>query len=181
MCGIAGVVDRLGEGLDEVDRLVATLRHRGPDSIGVYRRPLAALGQARLAVIDLVTGDPPITNEDGSVGVAFNGEIYNYPVLQHDLRRAGHQLKTEGDTEVIAHLAEDLDPVALPRRLDGMFAFAVWDDKRRRLVLGRDRFGKKPLYYWHSHRRLAFGSELPAVLADHDVPRRLDPTPCPAT
>src|SRR5207237_204192 len=110
----------------------------------------------------------------------LNGEIYNYRKLQKDLREGGHQLKTDGDTEVIAHLAEDLDPVSLARRLDGMFAFAVWDSRRERLVLGRDRLGKKPLYYWEDGARLVFGSEIKAVVAHPAVPRRLDASAIPA-
>jgi asparagine synthase (glutamine-hydrolysing) len=180
MCGIAGVIDGRGSGLDRVLDMAGTLRHRGPDSVGAFERPGAAIAQARLAVIDLITGDPPITNEDGTVGVAFNGEIYNHRPLRRELCFAGHQFKTEGDTEVIAHLAEDHEPVDLARRLDGMFAFAVWDDRRHRLVLGRDRFGKKPLYYWGDGRRFVFGSELKAVLADPYVPRSLDPLAIPA-
>jgi asparagine synthase (glutamine-hydrolysing) len=183
VCGIAGIVDFTGsstEAFPDVDPLLGLLRHRGPDSSGSFVRPGAAIGQTRLAVIDLVTGDPPIANEDGTVGVAFNGEIYNFRSLLSELARAGHTLKTEGDTEVIAHLAEDLDPVSLALRLDGMFAFAVWDDRRRRLVLGRDRFGKKPLYYWTDGRRLVFGSEIKAVLAAPCVPRRMEPSALPA-
>ena len=111
------------------------------------------IAQNRLAIIDLVTGDPPITNEDRTVAVVLNGEIYNF----RELRRgaacgAATSSRSRGDTEVIAHLAEELAPVELARRLDGMFAFAVWDERRRRLVLGRDRVGKKPLYYWCSRR-----------------------------
>jgi asparagine synthase (glutamine-hydrolysing) len=116
---------------------------------------------------------------DGAVGVALNGEIYNYESLRDRLRRDGHKLSTEGDTETIAHLAESLDPVSLARHLDGMFAFAVWDDRRRRLVLGRDRLGKKPLYYWTDGGSLVFGSEIKAVLANPRVPRRLDATAIP--
>ena len=176
MCGIAGCVDGRGGDLrSAVERQVRTLDHRGPDSWGIYEGRGAAIGQTRLAVIDLVTGDPPIANEDGSVGAVLNGEIYNFQALRHELLTSGHDLTTDGDTEVIAHLAEDLEPVALARRLHGMFAFAVWDDRRRRLIIGRDRVGKKPLYY-HSDRngRLVFGSEIKALLAHPDVPRRLN-------
>jgi len=180
VCGIAGVVDLGGRELFDPDRAIDALRHRGPDSAGTFIRPGACLVQTRLAVIDLVTGDPPIANEDDTVGVAFNGELYNFRALQDELRAAGHELKTAGDTEVIVHLAEDLAPVDVARRLDGMFAFAVWDDRRRRLVLGRDRFGKKPLYYWTDGKRLVFGSEIKAVLADPAVPRRLEPSALPA-
>ena len=175
MCGIAGVTGFPLDGAAVLGQ-VGLLRHRGPDSCGVHHGSGAAVAQSRLSVIDLVTGDPPITNEDGTVGVAFNGEIYNFRALQRELRDRGHDLKTDGDTEVIAHLAEDHDPVALCRRLDGMFAFALWDEARARLVLGRDRLGKKPLYYWQGPAgELVFGSEIKAVLADPRVPRRLAP------
>jgi asparagine synthase (glutamine-hydrolysing) len=127
-----------------------------------------------------VTGDPPITNEDGTVAAVLNGEIYNFRKLRDDLGRAGHEFSSRGDTEVLAHLAEGLSPVDLARRLDGMFAFAIWDERRRRLVLGRDRLGKKPLFYWHSDGHLVFGSEVKAVLCDPIVPRRLDPGAIPA-
>jgi asparagine synthase (glutamine-hydrolysing) len=180
MCGIAGVVETEGSPSyveDQVDRL----RHRGPDSAGVFERGRGAVGQSRLAIIDLVTGDPPITDESGRLGVAFNGEIYNYQALRAQLEVAGHDMKTTGDTEVIAHLAEDLEPVDLARVLDGMFAFAVWDEARDRLILGRDRMGKKPLYYWVGRGgQVVFGSEIKAVLADPRVPRSLDPKAIPA-
>jgi asparagine synthase (glutamine-hydrolysing) len=138
------------------------------------------IGQNRLAIIDLVTGDPPITNEDGSVAVVLNGEIYNFRDRRAELERDGHRLNSSGDTEVIAHLAEQLDPVSLCRRLDGMFAFAVWDERRGRLIIGRDRLGKKPLYYWHSGERFVFASEIKGLFADPAVPRRLDEGAIPA-
>ncbi|MDQ4096975.1 MAG: asparagine synthetase B, partial [Actinomycetota bacterium] len=181
MCGIAGCVDHGPDGdSGQVDRQLRTLDHRGPDSWGIHRGRGGAIGQTRLAIIDLVTGDPPITNEDGTVGAVLNGEIYNFQSLREELRRTGHTLSTDGDTEVIAHLAERLDPVSLARRLHGMFAFAVWDDRSQRLTVGRDRLGKKPLYYWHGGNRLVFGSEIKAVLADAKVPRALDQSAIPA-
>jgi asparagine synthase (glutamine-hydrolysing) len=173
MCGIAGVI-----GADSEPAVVAgqldLLTHRGPDARGISAHAGAVIGQTRLAVIDLDTGDPPIANEDATVSVALNGEIYNFLALREELAAAGHVLATAGDTEVIAHLAEDLDPVALARRLDGMFAFAVWDSRRRRLVLGRDRLGKKPVYYCAQPGRFAFASEIKAVLSVPWVPRRLN-------
>src|SRR4051794_21910191 len=182
MCGIAGVItrDRNDHG-SLVDGQLAVLDHRGPDAHGRFEAGCATIGQNRLSIIDLVTGDPPITNEDRSVAAVLNGEIYNYRALREQLRRDGHVFRSEGDTEVIAHLAEDLAPVEVARRLDGMFAFAVWDEPRRRLVLGRDRVGKKPLYYWHGPGgALVFASEIKAVLAPPDVPRRLNPKALPA-
>ena len=157
------------------------LYHRGPDAQGQFERPGAVIAQNRLAIIDLETGDPPIHNEDASVGAVLNGEIYNFRALRDELLRDGHELRTRGDTEVIAHLAERLDAPALARRLDGMFAFAVYDANRERLTLGRDRLGKKPLYYWHAPGGpLVFGSEIKAVLAHPDVPRELEPRAIPA-
>ena len=181
MCGIAGVVASVARHRGPaVEGQLDLLAHRGPDSRGIHAGSAGTVGQTRLAVIDLVTGDPPITGEDGLVAVSLNGEIYNYRVLADELRRRGHHLTTQGDTEVIAHLAEELEPVALARRLDGMFAFAVWDDRRRRLILGRDRLGKKPLYYWSESGQLVFGSEIKAVLAHPLVSADLDPDAIPA-
>ena len=174
MCGIAGCTGASPAATEAVARQLDTLGHRGPDSRGIHTGEHAAIGQTRLAVIDLITGDPPITNADGTIGVALNGEIYNFKELQAELRARGRALKTEGDTEVIAHLAEDHEPVELARRLYGMFGFAVWDERRRRLILGRDRLGKKPLYYWSGGEHFVFGTEIKAVLAHPAVPRELN-------
>ena len=156
------------------------LEHRGPDASGVFAAGLGAIGQTRLAVIDLVTGDPPMTSEQGEIGVVLNGEIYNYRELRKGLLGAGHVMASDGDTEVIAHLAEELEPVEVARHLDGMFAFATWDGPRQRLVLGRDRLGKKPLYYWSDGSSLAFASEIKALLANPGVPRRMSIDALPA-
>lgn len=181
MCGIAGYLQSEPRvPVEVIDRQLRLLDHRGPDSSGVFTGRRAVIGQTRLAIIDLVTGDPPIHNEDHSVGAALNGEIYNFKQLRDELKARGHDLKTEGDTEVIAHLAEDLDPLSLASSLDGMFAFAVWDESRGRLVLGRDRLGKKPLYYWHANHSFVFASELPALLAHPHVSARIDPDVVPA-
>src|SRR5207253_8445306 len=146
MCGIAGAFDARGDvDVATVEKQVRTMEHRGPDAYGVFAGGCAVVGQTRLSVIDLVTGDPPVCNETDEIGSVLNGEIYNYRALWSKLQRAGHSLKTTGDTEVLAHLAEDVDPVELCTRLDGMFAFAIADNRRSRLVLGRDRVGKKPL------------------------------------
>ncbi len=179
MCGIAGELCPSEEPSEHIARQLECLRHRGPDAEGAFHRSSAWIGQTRLAIIDLETGDPPVTNEDGSVGVVLNGEIYNYRELRASLRDRGHTFATDGDTEVVAHLAEDLDSVALASRLDGMFAFAVWDEGRDCLTLARDRFGKKPLYYWTEGTRLVFGSEIKSVLANPHVPRRLRPEAIP--
>lgn len=176
MCGICGVIaPEPGDVERIVDEQLSLLHHRGPDARGSYGASAGRIGQNRLAIIDLVRGDPPITNEDGSVAAVLNGEIYNFRDIRAELERKGHRLASHGDTEVIAHLAEELAPVELCRRLDGMFAFAVWDESRGRLTIGRDRLGKKPLYYWHSGDRFVFASELKGLFADPAVPRTLDP------
>ncbi|MEJ7785627.1 MAG: asparagine synthase (glutamine-hydrolyzing), partial [Solirubrobacteraceae bacterium] len=165
---------------DVVEEQLRLLHHRGPDAAGAFDRGQAVVAQNRLAIIDLNDGDPPITNEAGTIGVVLNGEIYNFRELRRELEQRGHAFSSHGDTEVIAHLAEDLEPADLATRLDGMFAFAVWDERRGRLILGRDRLGKKPLYYWTSGETLVFGSEIKAVLADPRVPSRLEPRAIPA-
>jgi asparagine synthase (glutamine-hydrolysing) len=170
MCGICGFVSgRSAADPSVVRHQLATQRHRGPDAEGFFASGRAVIAQNRLSIIDLVTGDPPITNEDSTVGAVLNGEIYNFTSLRDELARAGHRLSSEGDTEVIAHLAEDHEAVALARRLDGMFSFAVWDSGRERLILGRDRMGKKPLYYWSSPEAFVFASEIKGLLAHPDV------------
>jgi len=140
----------------------ATLVHRGPDSSGEFADGTAALAARRLSIIDLETGDQPIANEDGTLHVIQNGEIYNYRELRRELERAGHRFRTHGDTEVLLHLYEQ-HGTRFAERLRGMFAVAIWDAPRRRLVLARDRFGIKPLYYRESSGELAFASELRAL------------------
>jgi asparagine synthase (glutamine-hydrolysing) len=140
----------------------ATLVHRGPDSFGEFSDGNVALAARRLSIIDLATGDQPIANEDGTLHIVQNGEIYNYRELRRNLERAGHHFRTQGDTEVLLHLYEEHgDDFA--ERLRGMFAIAIWDGRRRRLVLARDRFGIKPLYYRATESELAFASELRAL------------------
>jgi asparagine synthase (glutamine-hydrolysing) len=177
MCGISGSVEARGgaRALDAIRLQLACQRHRGPDAEGYFDGGRAVVGQNRLSIIDLVRGDPPITNEAASIGAVLNGEIYNFKALRQALREAGHTLSTAGDTEVLAHLAEDHDPVSLARRLDGMFAFAIWDRRRERLILGRDRMGKKPLYYWRSPDTFVFASEIKGVLAHPAVPCEPNP------
>src|SRR5438132_3563094 len=163
MCGICGVVSANGSADPErVARMSATLVHRGPDSSGEFGDGTAALAARRLSIIDLETGDQPIANEDGTMHVVQNGEIYNYRELRRELERAGHQFRTHGDTEVLLHLYEEHGD-AFAERLRGMFAIAIWDARGRRLVLARDRFGIKPLYYRAADGELAFASELDAL------------------
>ncbi|MDP1846596.1 MAG: asparagine synthase (glutamine-hydrolyzing), partial [Solirubrobacteraceae bacterium] len=175
MCGIAGKVRYDGEPVAEplVQRMCRAMVHRGPDSYGAFVREGVGLGAQRLRVIDLQTGDQPIRNEDGSVIVVLNGEIFNFRELRARLQKSGHAFTTGTDTEVIAHLYEEEGPGCVAS-LHGMFAFAVWDAPRRRLMLARDRTGEKPLFYAHRGAALSFGSELNALMQDRAIPRDLD-------
>jgi asparagine synthase (glutamine-hydrolysing) len=177
MCGIAGFVHS-GVGDEEaaalLRRMTDIIRHRGPDDDGHWVGDEVGLGMRRLSIIDVAGGQQPITNEDGSVLVVFNGEIYNYATLRRELEAAGHRFATNSDTETIVHAYEDDGPDFV-RRLHGMFAIALWDRRRRRLVLTRDRFGKKPIHYAFDGRRLVFGSEIKSLLLAPELPRTLDP------
>src|SRR5689334_17854917 len=160
MCGICGSVSASGPAEpDRLARMSAKLLHRGPDSDGTFVEGPVGLAARRLAIIDLETGDQPIANENGTVHVVQNGELYNYPELRAELERAGHTFRTHGDTEVLVHLYEQ-EGEAFARRLRGMFAVALWDAPRQRLVLARDRYGIKPLYYRAESGGLEFASEL---------------------
>jgi asparagine synthase (glutamine-hydrolysing) len=176
MCGIVGQIRGRGQGPVQrqvLERMCAGLEHRGPDKRGVYAHEEAGIGIQRLRVVDLLSGDQPIRNEDGSVAVVLNGEIYNFQELRQDLSRRGHRLSTNGDTEVIVHLYEEYG-VDCVKHLHGMFAFALWDSKRRQLLVARDRIGKKPLLYSLHDGTLSFASEMRALLAAGDIPRDLD-------
>jgi asparagine synthase (glutamine-hydrolysing) len=147
--------------------------HRGPDEEGVYLGDGIALGMRRLSIIDLEGGQQPIANEDRSVWIVFNGEIYNYRELRRDLERNGHVFATDSDTETIVHLYEDMGPRCV-ERLRGMFGFAIWDERRRQLLIGRDRLGIKPMYYAERNGELVFSSELKPILTLGHVPRSVD-------
>jgi asparagine synthase (glutamine-hydrolysing) len=163
MCGICGIASAAGPpDRERLGAMSATLVHRGPDSAGEYVEGPVALAARRLSIIDLAGGDQPIASEDGSLVVVQNGEIYNFPELRRELERDGHTFRTRCDTEVHLHLYER-DGVDFARRLRGMFAVAIWDARRGRLVLARDRYGIKPLYYRHSGGTLEFASELRAL------------------
>jgi asparagine synthase (glutamine-hydrolysing) len=175
MCGIAGVVHiDPGAPVDRelLHRMTTVLRHRGPDAETVHVWRGAGLAHRRLSIIDLSTGDQPMFNAAGTAAVVFNGEIYNFRELRQTLAAGGHRFRTQSDTEVIVH-AYDAYGSACVERLRGMFAFAIWDDARRRLVLARDRAGKKPLYYHWSGERLLFASEIKALLEDRAVKREI--------
>lgn len=176
MCGIAGFVNRDSARPADAALLTLmtrTLTHRGPDEEGYLISGPAGLGMRRLRIIDLVTGKQPIANEDGSVWVVLNGEIYNFSELRRELEGRGHRFTTRSDTEVIVHLYEERGADCV-QALRGMFAFAVWETKTHTLLLARDRFGKKPLYYAQTAQSLWFGSELKAVLCAPDLARELD-------
>jgi asparagine synthase (glutamine-hydrolysing) len=176
VCGITGAIqDRPGDSVAVIRAQLATQRHRGPDAEGFFDGGRGIIGQNRLSIIDLVTGDPPLVDESGDIGAVLNGEIYNFLELRRELQGAGHRFSSDGDTEVLAHLAENHSPVELARKLDGMFAFATWDRRRERLILGRDRMGKKPLYYYASSKAFVFASEIKGVLAHPAVPCELNP------
>ncbi len=183
MCGIAGLVDFDGPHAPEslVRAMCTAISHRGPDDEGVLaiprqaspHEPRAILGNRRLSIIDVAGGHQPIGNEDGTIWVVQNGEIYNFQELRDRLEASGHRFATRSDTEILVHLYEEMgdDFVA---ELDGMFALALWDDRRKRLLLARDRFGKKPLLYAEAGGRLSFGSEFQAILADPAIRRDID-------
>ena len=176
MCGICGVYEfgaRRPVEPDIVPAMLDVIRHRGPDDSGVYRDGEIAMGMRRLSIIDLAGGKQPISNEDGSIVTVFNGEIYNYVELRESLRRRGHRFATNSDTEVIVHLYEDFGEDCV-RELRGMFGFAVWDARRQRLFLARDRLGIKPLYYMEHNGALMFGSEIKAILQHPGAEVRLD-------
>ena len=172
MCGIAGIIRWDGRpGVEQDIRAMCRMMvHRGPDEEGIYVADGVALGMRRLSIIDLAGGQQPVFNEDGSVCIVFNGEIYNYQELRRQLERAGHTFRTASDTETIVHLYEDHGPRCVDY-LRGMFAFAVWDIRRRRLLLARDRLGIKPLYYAEVDDGIAFASELKPILQLPEVDR----------
>jgi asparagine synthase (glutamine-hydrolysing) len=177
MCGICGIVDFQRQDVirqEIVCRMNDTLRHRGPDDAGIYVDSGIGLGHRRLSIIDVAGGRQPISNEDGTVWVLLNGEIYNYPELRHKLLGKGHKFKTSSDTEAIVHLYEDSGENCFSQ-LRGMFAIALWDSRQRKLLLARDRVGKKPLFYFSDGKRIVFGSELKALLAADSLPRTVDP------
>ncbi|SFH82974.1 asparagine synthase (glutamine-hydrolyzing) [Planctomicrobium piriforme] len=187
MCGIAGAVwSRPEDAVDRntLTRMTTAIQHRGPDDYGLlFSSDLeggqavsaqCGLGHRRLSIIDLGGGHQPLGNEDGTVWTVFNGEIYNYRELREELIARGHKLATSSDTEVIVHLYEELGPRCV-EKMRGMFAFAVWDQRRGRLLLARDRMGQKPLFYRQDGSRLLFGSELKAILQVPGLPREVDP------
>src|SRR5215831_18002914 len=177
MCGIVGIsgteLTENAAARDLIARMLGVIEHRGPDDEGHYIEPGVAMGMRRLAIIDLANGRQPISNEDGSIWIVFNGEIYNYRELRELLLARGHKLRTRTDTETIAHLYED-EGERCVERLRGMFAFALWDRRNRSLFLARDRVGKKPLHYAMAGRTLVFGSEIKSLLQHPGVKREIN-------
>ncbi|GHT38774.1 hypothetical protein FACS189427_13030 [Planctomycetales bacterium] len=191
MCGICGAVwtDKNGKTSSTeitsavLDAMTDSMQHRGPDDKGTFLLPIdednpvgIAFGHRRLSILDLsYAGHQPMFNEDGSVVLVFNGEIYNFAELKKQLLSSGHIFRGHSDSEVLVHLYEEKQEKML-QELNGMFAFAVWDKKRKQLFIARDRIGKKPLYYHNGANRFIFGSELKSILAVKDIPREQDNT-----
>ena len=189
MCGICGIVDFSGTPINQdlMRQMSNTLTHRGPDDEGYYfnkqkitnsgqrieNRPSVALAHRRLSIIDLDTGHQPMSNEDGTIWIVFNGEIYNFIELRNFLKKRGHRFKTRSDTETIIHAYEEWGENCV-EKLRGMFAFAIWDEKQKKLLLARDRIGIKPLYYYINNQKLTFGSEIKAILQDHTVKKEIN-------
>ncbi|MBI4392804.1 MAG: asparagine synthase (glutamine-hydrolyzing) [Euryarchaeota archaeon] len=171
MCGICGFAGFDDKGL--LKRMADSIRHRGPDDEGFYTDSQVGLANRRLSIVDVAGGHMPISNEDGSVWVTYNGEIYNYQELREEISKLGHRFKTRSDTETIVHGYELLGPDFV-KRLNGIFAFALWDVNKRRLVLGRDQMGVKPLHYSVQGDRIFFGSELKAILQYPGIAREID-------
>ena len=177
MCGICGVIHRQKDHpveFNDVKRMCDVIRHRGPDDEGQFVQDNVGIGMRRLSIIDLSTGAQPIFNEDRSLAIVFNGEIYNHDDIRLELLAKGHQFRTKADTEAIIHAYEEWG-VDCVEKLNGMFAFAIWDGRKQRLFLARDRIGIKPLYYFQDNDQLVFGSELKSIVQISSVPREIEP------
>jgi asparagine synthase (glutamine-hydrolysing) len=178
MCGIAGILQPAGlpsTAEDQLRRMMSSIRYRGPDQFGLFRDEQAALGSVRLSIIDLSTGQQPLANEDETLWIVFNGEIFNHVELRPQLEERGHRFKTHSDTEVILHLYEELGAECLSR-LNGQFAFAIWDRRRRTLFLARDRLGVRPLFYARHNGTLYFGSEIKAIFNGSPLSAQIEPS-----
>ena len=175
MCGIAGIChidgpDRVS--LNSVKNMIGALCHRGPDEAGVYLDDRVGLGHARLSIIDLSSGTQPIHNEDKSLWIVYNGEVFNYPELKKDLLRKGHRFYTTSDTEVVLHLYEEQGSDCL-KQLNGQFAMAIWDAKKKELFLARDRVGIRPLYYTVLNNTVIFASEIKSIFTNENISRQI--------
>ncbi len=177
MCGIAGILNpRCSPQATEtlLRKMISLLHHRGPDASGIYLDPQIGLGHARLSIIGIDGGNQPIGNAEGDLWIVFNGEIFNYIELRKELLSKGYRFATETDTEVLLHLYEEFGVQCL-QRLNGQFAFAIWDARREELFLARDRVGIRPLFYWHDREKFVFASEIKAIFADREIDRAIDP------
>src|SRR5881394_549890 len=178
MCGIAGMFERSGKRAvaeSDMRQMLAMLRHRGPDEFGILLDQECGLGSARLSIIDLSGGSQPIANEDESLWIVFNGEVFNYIELRAELEGRGHRFRTSSDTEVILHLYEEFGPACLGR-MNGQWGIAIWDTRKRQLFLARDRLGVRPLFYLETpDKGLLFASEIKAIFSDDRVSREIDP------
>ena len=177
MCGIVGILDPVAREAirqNELRRMLAAIRHRGPDEFGLYLDRRVGLGSARLSIVDLSTGQQPISNEDENLWIVLNGEIFNHLELREELENLGHRFRTRSDTEVLLHAFEEFGPRCL-ERLNGQFAFAVWNAREQTLFLARDRLGVRPLFYTVRGNRLIFASEIKAILTQRQVSAEIDP------
>ena len=177
MCGITGLLDLTSHQpptRDMLERMASAITHRGPDDDGEYGDQHIQLGMVRLSIIDLQGGHQPISNPEGTVWAVFNGEIFNYIELRQELEEKGHHFRTSSDTETIVHAYEEYG-AAFAHKLNGMFAIAIWDTRKRLLFMARDRLGVKPLYYRLGPDGVVFASELKALLQDPDLRREVDP------
>ncbi len=174
MCGICGKYSPSGVSTAEINAMLDTIAHRGPDDSGCYVNANIGVGSRRLSIIDLETGNQPIGNEDGTIWVVYNGEMYNYKILRAQLESKGHRFHTNSDTEVIVHLYEEMGEGCV-QQISGMFAFALWDQHQQKLLLARDRIGQKPLFYVHDGSDFLFGSEIKAILAIRHQSPEMDP------
>ena len=177
MCGIVGILNLKTQNPiseDLLTRMIGIIRHRGPDESGIYLDSHIGLGHARLSIIGLKGGGQPISNEDGTLWIVYNGEVFNYVELKEDLIKRGHRFSTQTDTEVIVHLYEELGPKCL-EKMNGQFALAIWDTRKKELFLARDRVGIRPLFYTRANGKFTFASEIKAIFMDPGVRREIDP------
>ena len=177
MCGITGIFNVNGPApisRELLNRMINVARHRGPDATGIYLDDWIGLGHARLSIIDISGGSQPIHNEDETLWIVYNGEVFNYPELRQGLLDRGHRFSTSTDTEVILHLFEEKGPECV-HQLNGQFAFAIWNSRKKELFIARDRIGIRPLHYTSQGGRFVFSSEVKSIFAIDDIPRRIDP------
>ena len=171
MCGIVGIIGKYSINL--IEEMIKSIIHRGPDEQGIHKFQLGALGHVRLSIIDLSTGQQPMSNEDDTIWIVYNGELYNYQELKQNLISKGHRFKTTSDTEVVIHQYEEYGPEGFAA-FNGIFAFVIWNENEKELILARDYFGVKPLHYYIDNNKIIFSSEIKGIIADKRVPRELN-------